>query len=283
METMVDLSSEMGEGFALPPLGLDLRVLEDLTLPGSGERWHQRHRMPRLDHEVLPSISSVSLACGLHSGDPVVLRRLIPELKTRGIRIGAHPSYPDMFRFGQVSMRLDTEDIEAIVLYQLGALDGVLRGFGERIQHIKFHGALAFDVAYDEKVGEAVVHALDKFDSRIILVVLAGSLLARYARGRGLRVAEEGYVDRGYDSAGRLVKRDHPGALVTSPDVAAQRVLDMVTKGEVTSVQGDRVPVHAQTFCLHSDTPRAGAIGRAVVSTLREAGVSIRPLADIVR
>lgn len=282
MGVTIDLSSEMAEGFALPPLGIERQVLENLVLPASGETWHHRHRLPRFDREVMPYLSSVSLSCGLHSGDPVVLQQLIPELASRGIRIGAHPSYPDTFRFGQNAMPLDIHELEAVFLYQLGALEGVLRAYGQKIQHVKCHGALYFDLCYNERVGKTIFAALRKFDPTIILVLLAGSPLVNDARSQGLRVAEEGFVDRGYDRTGRLVPRAHPDALILEPGTAARRMVEMVLQGQITSVEGEQIPLHAQTFCLHSDTPGADAIAAAVVSELQAAGVSIRPLEEII-
>jgi UPF0271 protein len=158
----------------------------------------------------------------------------------------------------------------------------MLRGYGQKLQHVKFHGALSSDVAYDARIGEVVVEALRRFDRTIILVLPVGSPLVEVARRRGLRVAEEGFMDRAYDRAGRLVGRDDPQALVTDPSEAARRMVEMVTRGEVTTVEGKRIPLRAQTFCLHSDTPHAGAIAAAVATALRTAGVAIRPLGEIV-
>ena len=277
----VDISSEMAEGFALPLLGVGLEVIETLVLPNTKEKFHYRHGLPRFDADVLPYISSVSLSCGLHSGDPVLLRRVIPTLTEKGIRIGAHPSYPDVFRFGQYRMALNRAELEAVLLYQLGALGGVLRAYGEVIQHVKCHGALQFDVSYEAPIFDVLAAVVKKFDPSIIIVLLAGSPCVKQGDRLGIRVVEEGFIDRGYDQNGRLVPRNHPKALLTDPAQAADQLMQIVLDGEVTSVEGTKVPINAKTFCMHSDTPGAGAIAKAVDEALRAQGVDRRSLAEI--
>ena len=282
MARSIDISSEMAEGFALPPFGLDRAVIEAIVVPGTGEHFHYRHGLPRFDDAVLPYISSASLACGLHSGDPLTLQRALPALLERGVRVGAHPSYPDVFRFGQRRIELAANELQAVVLYQLGALAGVLAGHNERIQHLKAHGALQFDLSYDERVATVVADAVQAFDPHIVIVLMAGAPCVNVLRRCGARVAEEAFVDRGYEASGRIVSRDHPRALIADPAEAAERMLRMVLEDVGTSVDGECFPLRADTFCMHSDTPNAGAIMAAVDAALHEHGVERRPLAEIL-
>jgi UPF0271 protein len=278
----VDFSSEMGESFVLPLFGVGRKVIESLVIPGTGERFHYRHGLERFDDAVMPFLTSVHLACGLHSGDPVVLQRSIPAFTKQGIAIGAHPSYPDIFRFGQNRVDLAPDELEAVILFQFGALDGVLRAHGRRIQHVKCHGALMFDVAYDPAVCDAMIGAIQKFDPALILVLMAGTPSVTYARGKGIRVAEEGFVDRGYDQTGNLVSRQHPKALILDPAEAADRLVQMVIEGETISVEGKKIALRAQTFCIHSDTPGAGAIMACVSAAMKSSGISMKPMSEVV-
>ncbi len=278
----VDLSTELGEGFILPPFGVGLEVIQSLVLPETDERFHYRHYAERYDDEVMPFVSSVSLSCGLHSGDPVVLRRVIPTLVERGIRLGAHPSYPDVFRFGQQRVEMSADDLEAVILYQFGALDGVLRAFDQRIQHIKIHGILNRDVCYDERCCASMVLAIKKFDPEMILVMLMKSPGVDYARSQGVRVVEEGFIERGYDCTGRLLARDRPKAMIEDPVEAAEHLVRMARDGKVVTPDGDEVDIHAVTFCLHIDSPGAGAMAAAAAAALEREGIQVRPLAEVM-
>ncbi|MGH8617727.1 MAG: 5-oxoprolinase subunit PxpA [Burkholderiales bacterium] len=277
----IDLATEVAEGFAVPPFGVPLESLAALTLP-DGRRLHPRHRSARFDDEVIPHVTSAHLACGVHSGDPLLIRRTAATLVARGIRLGAHPSYPDAFGFGQRRQVMPDEDVKAVLLYQFGALAAILRGIGARMEHVKCHGALAFDVSYEERFCAVMVDAVKTFDPELIVVLMAGSPGLDYGRGQGLRVASEGYVDRGYDRSGRLVPRDHPQALIEGADRAAARVAEFVCEGKVTCVDGTRIDLHVDTLCLHSDTAGAGATAAAVSAVLSTRNLVKAPLRDLI-
>jgi UPF0271 protein len=278
----VDIATETAEAFVLPPAGIPLTDLRTIRL-ADGRGVHRRHLQARDDDAVLPLVTSAHLCCGLHAGDPVAIGRVARALAARGVALGAHPSYPDLFGFGQVRMALAPEDLEAAVLYQLGALAGVLRGCGATLAHLKCHGALAFDMAYDEAVCDVMTAAVRRFDPALVMVFMAASPGLERARGQGMRVAAEGYIDRGYDRSGRLVPRDHPQALVSDPAAAARRALELVCEGRVTCVDGERIPLQVDTLCLHADTAGAGPIARAVVDALVARGVVLQPLEQVLR
>ena len=153
----IDLSTELAEDFVLPPAGIPLQTLRRLTVGPDGRQFHPRHDMPRFDADLFPLISSAHLCCGSHSGDPAVLARLVPALLEHDIQLGAHPSYPDVFSFGQYRVALSHDELVSTLLFQFGALQAVLKRFGATIQHVKCHGALAFDVAYLESPCAALI------------------------------------------------------------------------------------------------------------------------------
>jgi UPF0271 protein len=278
----IDIATETAEGFSLPPFGIPLHDLRQLVLTSSGRRLHARQFQERFDEDVFPHISSAHLACGVHSGDPVLIRNTAKNLIARGVRLGAHPSYPDAFNFGQERLDLSTDELEAVLLYQFGALDSVVSGVGGRLDHVKCHGALAFDIAYDERYCQAMIDAVNKFDPELIVVFMAESPGLQYAKSKGVRVAAEGYADRGYARDGRLVARDHPQALLKTPEQAANRILEIVREGKVTCVDGTRIEMSVDTVCLHSDTAGAGAIAAAVREALDRCRVEVRPLREVV-
>lgn len=278
----VDLATETAEQFFLPPLGVPLDDLKRLQL-SSGDTLHPRHLQMRSDDEVLPYVSSVHLACGLHSGDPITMARTASVLHAKGVELGAHPSYPDLFRFGQHRVGLSSEDLTSVILYQFGALAAVLRSFNAKIDHVKCHGALAFDISYEEQFCEPMIAAVRAFDPNMIVVFMAGSPGLQHAKAKGLRVASEGYIDRGYDEHGRLVPRGHPQALVKNPALAGRRAVNLVCDRYVESVDGKKVQIEVDTLCLHSDTDGAGRIASAVFMALQQQGVEIRPLRSIVK
>ncbi len=278
---VIDIGTELAEGFDLPPGGLPVSFLNGLTLPDNGRGFHRRHGLDRFDEQVLPVITSAHLACGLHSGDPLVIRRIVGALVERGVQLGAHPSYPDVFNFGQDRVDLSHDDLVAVLLYQFGGLQGVLAQFDQRILHVKCHGALAFDAAYEDWACDALIEAIRIFDPAMVLVAMAGSPSIERARAAGIRVVAEGFIDRGYDSNGRLVPRSHPKALIQDPEDGARQVIAMARDGYVTAVDGTRVPLSARSFCLHSDTPSADVFAPAFIAAIKKEGIDIKPLGEL--
>ncbi len=281
-ERAVDLSTELAEGFVLPPAGIPAEVLKRTVIPETGLSFHPRQTMERADDALLPIITSAYLACGLHSGDPLVLRRLIPTLLENDIRIGVHPSYPGIFNFGQDHIGMTQDELVSVFLYQFGALDGVLREFGRRIRTAKCHGALYYDVSEEAWACEALIEAVRAFDPELIVVAPAVSGTLDQLKASGLRVAAECYADRRYGPNGRIVDRTHPQALLESAEDAAAQIVNVVRNGTVEAEDGTMVPMAADTFCLHSDTPGAADMGRAVVEALHAEGVAIKATTELI-
>ncbi len=277
----IDIATELAEGFALPPGGIPIDTLANLVLPESGKRFHARHAAERFDEQVLPVISSAHLACGLHSGDPLTIHRIVPALAARGVQIGAHPSYPDVFNFAQDRIAMDPDELVAVILYQLGALQGVLAAHGQRVRHVKCHGALAFDVAQEEWACAALIRAIETFDPSMTLVLLAGTPGVEQARAGDISVVEEAYIDRGYDTRGRLLPRAHPKALIADAGDAVRQLIGIARDGLVTADNGARIPLTARTFLLHCDTPAAGAFAAAIADATEREDIEIRRLGDL--
>ncbi|HOT93160.1 MAG TPA: 5-oxoprolinase subunit PxpA [Anaerolineae bacterium] len=248
----IDLNCDMGESFGRYTLGDDTAMLDVVT--------------------------SANIACGLHAGDPTVIQATVALAARKGVAIGAHPGYPDLQGFGRRVMALTPAEIEATVLYQIGALAGFTRAAGVPLVHVKPHGALYNVAARDYAVAEAIVRAVTAFDPALIVITLPDSALLHAALAAGLRVACEGFADRAYREDGSLVPRSEPGAVIHDPTLATARAIRMVTRGEVEAITGKVIPLHVDTLCIHGDTPGAVAIAAALRAALEVEGVVVAPL-----
>jgi UPF0271 protein len=194
------------------------------------------------------------------------------------VRIGAHPGYPDRENFGRTAMDLPLEEVRALVLYQLGALDAFVRARGGRLSHVKAHGALYNRAAKDAALARAIAEAVRAYRGDLVLVGLAGSAQLSEARALGLRSVGEAFADRRYLPDGSLMPRSEPGSVLHEAAEAAEQALRIAKDGFVLAADGSRVRVEAETLCLHGDTAGAVGMARAVRERLESAGVGIAPL-----
>jgi UPF0271 protein len=227
------------------------------------------------DEALLALVSSANIACGFHAGDPLIMRRTVTLAAARGVAIGAHIALPDLQGFGRREMRVGADEAYALTLYQLGALAAFTRAAGVPLAHVKPHGALYNMAARDATLATAIARAVRDFDPTLRLVGLAGSALAKAGRAAGLAVAAEAFADRGYRADGSLQPRSEPGALLEDAGQACAQALGIVCDGAVTAVDGTRVPLHADTLCLHGDGPHALAFAPRLREALAAAGVRI--------
>ena len=230
------------------------------------------------DAAVLPHVSSASIACGFHAGDPMTMYRTVSAAIAHGVAVGAHPGLPDLAGFGRRTMAVSPEDVYAMVVYQVGALAAFARSQGARLAHVKPHGALYNQAALDETLAGAIARGIARSGPDLILVGLAGSRAMRTAaEAAGLRFAAEAFADRRYDAHGTLVSRRVPGSVIHDPQAAAEQAL-RIARGSVLAADGREVPLQARTLCLHGDNPNALEIARAVRRALDGAGIELRPL-----
>ncbi len=220
------------------------------------------------DSALLPWLTSANVACGFHAGDPLTLRRTVSEAAERAVVIGAQVSYRDLAGFGRREMAVEPDDLAADVLYQIGALEAMCRVAGTSVRYVKPHGALYHRTLTDPRQAEAVAAAVVDYDPTLPLMTMSGGALQVAARAAGLRVVLEGFADRAYDSAGRLVPRTTPGALLSEPAEAGRQAVALARAGRVDSL------------CLHGDTPGAPRFAEAVRTALSEAGFAVRPFVD---
>jgi UPF0271 protein len=230
------------------------------------------------DEGLLAVVTSASVAAGFHGGDPSVLRRTIRLALARGVRIGAHPGFADLAGFGRRDIRLTSQEAEDLVLYQIAVVAGVCQAERAALRHVKPHGALYNMAAKDARLADAIVRAVNAFDSSLALYAPHGSQLFLAGQAAGLRVAAEAFADRAYEVDGTLAPRGTPGAVLTDPRQVVERAVQMVTRGTVTALNGAQIPIAADTLCIHSDTPGATHLASALRRGLEAAGIDVVPI-----
>ena len=230
------------------------------------------------DAPVLPFLTSANIACGMHAGGPVVMDRTVALALSRRLTVGAHPGYADRENFGRTAVDLPLDEVRALVLYQVAALDGFVRAHGGRLAHVKAHGALYNRAAKDRALAGAIAEAVRVYRSDLILIGLAGSVQLDAARAIGLRAAGEAFADRRYLSDGSLMPRSQQGAVLHDADEAAEQAARIAREGCAVASDGSRVRIDAETICLHGDTPGAVSLARAIRDRLESSGIAIAPL-----
>lgn len=220
------------------------------------------------DAGLMPYLDRVSIACGGHTGDAASIAVALRLAAEHGVRVGAHPSYPDRVQFGRRVLVASAEEIAVWVTQQTEALAEQAAHLGMRLAHVKPHGALYNVAAQDMTVAQAIAGAVAALDPALVLVGLAGSRLIAAGQAAGLAVLNEAFADRRYQADGQLVSRETPGALIVDPAAAAEQARALVAGEPVGTFNGGAVRVRADTICLHSDTPNALNIARAVHAAL---------------
>ncbi|MBD93766.1 MAG: lactam utilization protein LamB [Acidobacteria bacterium] len=248
----IDLNGDVGESFGAYTIGHDTALLRHVT--------------------------SANVACGLHGGDPSVMRQTVRLAVAGGVALGAHPGFPDLQGFGRREITLSAQEVEDLVAYQIGALAGVAAAEEARLHHVKPHGALYNMAARDRGVADAVARAVVAVDATLVLYGLSGSCLVEAGEAVGLRPAAEGFADRAYETDGSLVSRDQPGAVIDNPKTLVERAVRLVQEGSVTARGGDVVALRRDTICLHGDTPGAGQLAAQLRSGLEAAGIRVLPI-----
>jgi UPF0271 protein len=251
----VDLNCDCGEGFGAYRIGDDAAMLELVT--------------------------SVNVACGFHAGDPEIMAHLFSAAKARGIAIGAHPGFPDLWGFGRRRLPFTAGEIERLVAYQTGAAQALCNYAGASLGYVKVHGALSNSAAEDQAIARAIARAVKLAARDLWLLAPAGSELETAGLTLGLKVGREIYADRAYTDTGSLVERSCPGAVLHDAGDVAARVLSMVSEGAIITLSGKRLVTGIDSICVHGDSPNAVAMAKAVRARLEDAGIALAPFAGV--
>ena len=212
------------------------------------------------EQEVLPFVTSANVACGAHSGDPVLMEAALESIRYYGLSLGAHIGYPDLAGFGRREIHLSSSELRASVLYQLGALSGLARTFGLEITQVRPHGFLYRQISHDVRIATIVAKALAEYDRWLVMLGPAGNILLQAGERAGIRVAGEAWIDRGYDAQGNLLPHTHSRAVLKSPQDVMRQANLLVRSGEVIAVDGTRVRLEFESIHLHSRIVQAKAV-----------------------
>lgn len=253
----VDLNSDIGESFGNYKLGLD--------------------------EEVVKYISSANIACGWHAGDPMVMENTVAMAIKEEVGLGAHPGYPDLMGFGRRELKTTPGEAKNYIKYQIGALWAFAQSKGAKLQHVKPHGAFYNMAAKDAELAKAIAQGIYEVDKDLILVGLANSELTKAGKQVGLRVANEVFADRAYNTDGTLVSRKKEGAVIHDTNLAISRVLRMVKEGKVEAINGQDISIQADTICVHGDNPQAVAFVKTIRDTLQREGIEVAPMGIFIK
>ena len=245
----IDLNCDMGESFGAWRMGSDA--------------------------EIMNYVSSVNVACGFHAGDATVMRQTVEAAAKKNIAIGAHPSFPDLQGFGRREMKMSEQEIFDVVIYQISALSGICRASGAKMRHVKPHGALYNSAAINQPIAAAIVRAVKAFDETLSFYGLSSSYLISEAEKIKLKTVSEVFADRTYQTDGTLTPRVQANALIENERDSIAQILQMIKTQTVTTVDGQIIPIKAETVCIHGDAPRAARLARAIRQSLIENNIKI--------
>ena len=227
------------------------------------------------DAAVVPWISSASIACGAHAGNDATMRATLRLCRDHGVAAGAHPGHDDRAHFGRRELALSADELRALLETQLRRISAIAEAEGVRLAHVKPHGALYNLAARDREVADIIAAVVRAFDPSLVLYGLSASEATAAAEAAGLRVAHEAFAERAYDADGRLAPRDTPGAVFEGVDAALLQVRTLLHDGVVIARDGTRVPLRAETLCLHGDRPDAAEFARALRLALETEGITV--------
>lgn len=227
------------------------------------------------DEALLDIVTAANIACGFHAGDPRIMRRTCELSVANDVAIGAQVSYRDLHGFGRRFIAYERQDLTDDLLYQMGALEVFARSAGGKIDYVRAHGALYNAAATVTSHAQAIVDATKEYNADLPLLAQADTETWRLGHEAGLNVIAEAFVDRAYTREGLLVPRTEPDALLSDPAQASARAVEMVTQGEITAIDGTRIPIKAEAILVHCDTAGSVDIARATREALAAAGVDL--------
>jgi len=233
------------------------------------------------DEDMLQLVDSANVACGFHAGDPLVMRKTVATAKRHGVSIGAHPSFPDLQGFGRRRIDMAPAEVEAMVVYQIGALQGIAAAEGDRVTHAKPHGALNNLACENLDLARCIARAVRAAGVELLLAPALSALVVA-GREAGLDVVEEIFADRQYTDDGNLVPRSQPQAMVHGAEASVTHVMRILDGGALVSIHGKRLPCAAGSICVHGDNTEAVATARAVRAALQAAGWRPAALPELV-
>jgi len=225
------------------------------------------------DAALMPLVTSANVCCGLHAGSSDLMAATVRLALQHGVAVGAHPGHADRAHYGRREIAISPAECAETIDAQIAAVATVA---GAAIHHVKLHGGLYHQVGREAPLAEAVATMLAARWPQLVVYAQAGSHFATVARGRGLAIAKEAFIDRRYLTDGRLSPRSAAGATIDDPAEAVAQAVRLAAEGGVCTVDGAEIRVEADTLCIHGDGPRAIQIAIAIRAALAAAGIDVR-------
>ena len=237
-----------------------------------------KHHSNENDPDLLNIVNSANVACGYHAGDEESMNMVVEISKKNGVSIGAHPSYNDPENFGRSRMNLSSFEIRKLIIDQYEILQTVAFKHGERVTHIKPHGALNNMACEDLELASTIAKVIIEIDKNIIYLVPTGSKMEQAAKKLNMKIACEIFADRNYEDDGNLVSRKKPNALITDPMEAKNHVLSMVRNQALNCLSGKKIPCEIDSVCIHVDNISSLATAKSIKENLLDNSFELKPL-----
>ena len=230
------------------------------------------------DPELLNIVNSANIACGYHAGDEQTMDMVIQISKKNGVSIGAHPSFNDPENFGRQRINLSSSEVRKLIIDQYEILQKIADNCGEKVTHIKPHGALNNMACEDIELATTLANAINEISKDLIYLVPTGSKMEEAAKKFNMKIACEIFADRNYEDDGNLVSRKKPHALITDPEEAKNHVLNMVKNQSLNCHSGKQIPCEIDSVCIHGDNESSLATAKSIRNNLLENELKLKPL-----
>jgi UPF0271 protein len=237
-----------------------------------------KHHSNKYDPDLLEIVNSANVACGFHAGDDESMNQVVQISKKNGVSIGAHPSFNDPENFGRQRMNLSSEEVRKLIIDQYEILQKIADIYGEKVTHIKPHGALNNMACEDIELATTLAKAINEISKDLIYLVPTGSKMEVAAKKLNMKIACEIFADRNYEDDGNLVSRKKPHALITDPEEAKKHVLNMVKNQSLNCHSGKQIPCEIDSVCIHGDNESSLATAKSIKENLLENGLKLKPL-----
>ena len=237
-----------------------------------------KHHSNKYDPDLLEIVNSANVACGFHAGDDKSMSQVIQISKKNGVSIGAHPSFNDPENFGRQRMNLSSSEVRKLIIDQYEILQKIAENYGDKVTHIKPHGALNNMACEDIELATTLAKAINEISKDLIYLVPTGSKMEEAAKKLNMKIACEIFADRNYEDDGNLVSRKKPHALITNPEEAKKHVLNMVKNQSLNCHSGKQIPCEIDSVCIHGDNESSLATAKSIKNNLLENGLKLKPL-----
>ena len=240
-----------------------------------------KHHSNKYDPDLLEIVNSANIACGYHAGDEETMNQVVKISKKNGVSIGAHPSFNDPENFGRERMNLSSAEIRKLIIDQYEILQNIASNNGEKVSHIKPHGALNNMACEDIELSTILAKVIKEIDKDLIYLVPTGSKMEQAAKKLNMKIACEIFADRNYEDDGNLVSRKKPHALITDPELAKKHVLNMVKNQTLNCHSGKQIPCEIDSVCIHGDNMSSLNTAKIIKENLLENGLKLKKLNEM--